>query len=252
MALINEQVKQAFALVADFLVPPTCPHCTAIVSRPGGLCADCWADIPRLPGKICVSCGLTGFAEDGPLSACDCQHLPQIYDQRRAIWAYDGIAKSLILRLKHGDRPDIAADLARLLRVELHGLERDCDLIVPVPVHWQRFLTRRYNQAELIGAALSNQTGVPHCMGLVRTRATPSQSGGRGRRAKNVRDAFTCDVDLTGKRVLLVDDVMTTGATLGACAAALKGAGAETVHYAVLAAVPPGRVAAETGDKQRP
>jgi len=241
MALIDEQVKRAFAAAADFLVPPTCPNCSAIVSRPGGLCAACWADMPVLPGRPCVSCGLKGFDEDAAGSACDCRHLPQIYHQRRAVWAYDGVAKRLILRLKHGDRPDIAADLARLLRGELAGIERECDVIVPVPIHWRRFTTRRYNQAEMIGKSLSELTGLPMSLDLTRHRATPPQSGGHNKRVKNVRDAFHVAEDFAGKRVLLVDDVMTTGATLAACAAILKDAGAEMVHYAVLAAVPPRR-----------
>lgn len=199
MTLIGAQVKGAIQRAADFLVPPTCPLCQDIVARPGGLCAACWAELPVLSGRPCVSCGLPPLSggDGGDKMPCDCEHLPQLYDQRRAVMRYEGAARTLILRFKHADRTDCAPDLARLMMTGLRGLER--------------------------------------------TRPTPPQSGGRGKRTKNVRDAFALDMDVTGKRVLLVDDVMTTGATLGACAALLKDAGAAAVHYAVLAAVPPAR-----------
>lgn len=243
MTLIGAQVKGAIQRAADFLVPPTCPLCQDIVARPGGLCAACWAELPVLSGRPCVSCGLPPLSggDGGDKMPCDCEHLPQLYDQRRAVMRYEGAARTLILRFKHADRTDCAPDLARLMMTGLRGLERECDLIVPVPIHWRRYLGRRYNQSALLADHLGAQAGVPVGQGLVRTRPTPPQSGGRGKRTKNVRDAFALDMDVTGKRVLLVDDVMTTGATLGACAALLKDAGAAAVHYAVLAAVPPAR-----------
>ncbi len=125
-------------------------------------------------------------------------------------------------------------------------------MILPVPIHWRRYLGRRYNQAALLAIELGRQTGLPVGRGLVRLRPTPPQSGGRGKRVKNVRDAFKVDMDVTGRRILLVDDVMTTGATLAACAACLKDAGAASVNYVVLAAVPPNKSYTNGRDNQHP
>ncbi len=248
MTLIGAQVKEAIDRAADFLIPPTCPLCQEIVARPGGICANCWPELPILTGRPCVSCGLPPLSDRNHY-ACDCEHLPQLYDQRRAAMRYEGAARTLILRFKHADRTDMAPHLARLLATGLRGLERDCDLIMPVPVHWQRYLGRRYNQAALLAHHLGKQTGLPVAQTLRRNRPTPAQSGGRGRRAQNVRDAFSLEGTVAGRHILLVDDVMTTGATLGACAALLRDAGADAVHYGVLAAVPP---TSHGGDNQHP
>jgi len=231
--------------VLDVLYPPLCINCRKPVSDPGSLCADCWSAIAFLDGPMCACCGLPFEIDPGPGTLCGtCQARPPAFDAARSVMRYDDASKAAILALKHADRLELVPGLARWLGRTGHTLLKDADVIVPVPLHPIRLWWRRYNQsaelARLIGRA-SDRPVDPFL--LRRRRPTPSQGtmvSAKARR-RNMLGAFAVDparrARLKGARVLLLDDVLTTGATVEACARALKRAGASHVTVLTLARV---------------
>ena len=208
-----------------------------------GFSAQGWSRIPFIDGPLCDGCG-TPFEYDlGEGVRCaDCMAKPRAFSRGRAACLYDDASRGVILQLKHADRTDLAPMLARWISRSARDLLEDADAIAPVPLH-RRLLGRRYNQAAEIARPLSRLTGVPYLPdALVRVRATETQGGksGSGRR-RNVAAAFAVPLgrvgQVAGRRILLIDDVMTTGATLEGCARALLAAGATCVDVAVVARV---------------
>jgi ComF family protein len=167
---------------------------------------------------------------------------PPAYGRARAVFVYDGESRGLVLKLKHGDRTDAAVHLARWMHRTGASLLGDCDVIVPVPLHRWRLLMRTYNQAALLANALGRLSGKQVAVdGLLRVKATPSQGGlNPTARRRNVGGAFSVQrpARIAGKRILLIDDVLTTGATADACTKVLRDAGAACVDVLVLARVP--------------
>jgi ComF family protein len=207
-----------------------------------GLSAIAWSRIHFLDGPVCDGCG-TPFEFDIGSRCASCLAKPRAFDAARAACLYDESSREPILKLKHADRLDLAPLFARWLSRAARQLIEETDAIAPVPLHPSRLLSRRYNQAAEIARPLSRLTGVPYLPdALVRRRATDTQGGksGSGRR-RNVAGAFEVPPrrapQVAGKRILLIDDVMTTGATAEGCARALKAAGAARVDVAVVARV---------------
>ncbi|SMF33655.1 comF family protein [Tistlia consotensis] len=232
----------------DALLPPRCLACGRTVGEPGRVCAACWSGLRFLGTPCCRQCGYPFEFEQAPDLAGEalcaaCRRSPPAFDRARAALAYDAASKPLILRFKHADRTDAAPAFAAWMRQAGAELLREADLVVPVPLHRRRLFLRRYNQAGLLAQRLARLGGKPYApLLLVRRRATPSQGRlSRRRRRLNVAGAFAVPAEqrlaLKGKRVLLVDDVLTTGATLSACARTLKRAGAASVDALVLARV---------------
>lgn len=209
-----------------------------------GLPADAWARIHFLDGPVCDGCGAPFDYDPGPGVRCSaCMARPRAFDAARAACLYDEVSRDPILKLKHADRTDLAPMFARWLSRAAAELLEEAEAIAPVPLHPARLLGRRYNQAAEVARPLAALAAVPYLPdALVRRRATESQGGksGAGRR-RNVAGAFHVPErrrrQVEGRRILLVDDVMTTGATLEGCAKALKRAGAVRVDVAVLARV---------------
>lgn len=236
----------------DTLWPPCCVLCRDPVLNAHGLCAACWRDTTFAASPLCDRCGApTPGAGDAPF--CDaCARETFAFRRARAATIYDGGGRRMVLSLKHGDRLDLARPAAIWMRRAGWPLLEDGEVIAPVPLHWTRLLKRRFNQsAELTRAlhALSVAEG-PHPAPapildlLIRTRATPTQGGrDRAARAANMTDAFAVRprhrARIAGRRIVLVDDVMTTGATLSACAQALLDGGAAAVDALCLARVAP-------------
>ncbi len=208
----------------------------------GGLSAATWSRIHFLEAPVCDGCGVP-FEYDIGARCGACLARPRAFDAVRAACLYDEVSRDPILKLKHADRLDLAPLFARWISRAAHELIGQADAIAPVPLHPARLLARRYNQAAEIARPLAGLSGVAYLPdALVRRRATATQGGksGSGRR-RNVAGAFAVPPgragQVAGKRILLIDDVMTTGATAEGCARALKAAGAVRVDVAVIARV---------------
>ena len=251
MGRLQEIVAPAFVAqrivrsVVDVFFPPLCMSCRKRVSEPHALCALCWTAISFIEGAVCVRCGTPFEADPGSEAICGaCHAKPHYFDRARSLCKYDDASKGLILGLKHGDRLDHVPGLSRWLARAGGELLAAADMIVPVPLHRSRLWKRRYNQAAILAKHLSRISGKPHRpLVLVRTRHTPSQGempSAKARR-RNVLSAFKVPSDriaeLNGRNILLIDDVLTTGATLDACARVVKRAGAARVDVLTVSRV---------------
>ena len=225
----------------DFIYPPRCLTCTEPTEQGASLCADCWADTTFITGAVCDVCGtpLPGEA-DGKIICDSCISCRPAWDGGRAAVVYSGGGRRAVLSLKHGDRLDMARPLAKWMARSGGDLLKNADVIAPVPLHWRRLLKRRFNQSAELAWQISSMSGTP-CIPdlLVRDTFTPSQDGlTREERHKNQQGVFSVHKRRqVPKNVLLIDDVMTTGATLSACAETLRAAGVERIDALVLARV---------------
>lgn len=236
-------LAQALTPLADFVFPPRCPLCGAGLAAQGGLCAGCWAEL-AIPGEpSCAACQRP-FGEGvaaGTLCA-PCLAEPPRHDGIAAGTLYNDASRRLVLAFKHGRRIALAPLLARLMAARLGEVDADW-LVVPVPLHRWRLWRRGFNQAALLAREIAREKGAVLAVdALVRSKPTPVLGGlGRKARARALAGAIgvnpRCAAQLKGAKVVLVDDVMTSGATTGACVSALKRAGAERVMIACFARV---------------
>lgn len=226
--------------------PPQCLGCDAPVTEEGGLCSTCWADTRFVTGVACLRCavplpGVAGDDEDGLLVCDDCLRVQRPWDRAAAALVYAGIGRKLTLMLKHGDRLDLAPALADWVARAAGSVLRPDMIVVPVPLHLRRLAKRKYNQAALLSQRVAQVHGLVHLpQALQRLRHTPMQDhGSAGDRFANVAGAIRVAprfaAQVQGRPVLLVDDVMASGATLGAASDALIGAGSGPVSVVVLA-----------------
>ena len=229
----------------SLIYPDQCILCPELVETTGGLCASCWREMPFLRGLVCNTCGvsLPGHG-DAEVAQCDeCLVMAPPWVAGRAALAYRDKARRLVLLLKHGDRPDLAGPAASWMEAAGRPIMTPDMLLGPVPIHWSRLISRRYNQSVELGRKLSRQTGLPFCPdALCRTRRTPVQDGlGVDARRANVAGAVCANprhrAQFAGRDICLIDDVMTSGATLSAAADACHDAGARRVTVLVLARV---------------
>jgi len=229
--------------IVDTVYPPRCLACTAATDAVRALCPACWADTHFIAGTCCRACGVPLLGEAGAEDACEsCTRHPPAWDRGAAALLYAGAGRRMVLALKHGDRLDMIRPLAAWMGRAGRPLLAESNLVAPVPLHWTRLVRRRYNQAAELARRLGRDAGRPVVPDLLaRRRATSPQSGGRDARAQNQAGAFAITprhaAAVHGKRILLVDDVLTTGATLSACADTLRAGGAAGVDVLVLARV---------------
>ena len=228
------------------LLPAHCLTCDVQVDAPGQLCAACFRATAFLTEPCCRRCGVPfeSAGQGGRDGVCQgCRDRPPPWRAARAAMHYDDQARRLVLPLKYGDRVELARALAPHMARAGAALLRATDLIVPVPLHRRRLLARRYNQSALLAQALARLSGRPAVLDVLRrTRATsPLAEKGASARAAEVDGVFVVRERhrprVDGARVLLVDDVLTSGATAGACARALLAAGALDVDVLVAARV---------------
>lgn len=241
---VRSVLKGAATRALDIVLPPRCLSCGGSVGEHGQLCASCWAAVSFIAPPVCAACG-TPFAFDGgPGALCGaCIAARPLYDRARAVMRYDDGARALLLGFKHADRTDRAPALARWMARAGAELLEQADVIVPVPLHRWRLLHRRFNQSALLAHELGRLAGKPVAAHLLRRkRNTPSQGAlTRAQREDNVTGAFRLRpgqaARVAGRRVLLIDDVLTTGATVTACARVLLRAGADAADVLTVAHV---------------
>lgn len=225
--------------------PPRCLCCGAVVDGDFGLCGSCWKDTAFIGGTVCDVCStpLPGVEEiDRP--HCDaCLQMPRPWARGRSALFYRNTGRKLVLALKHGDRQEIARPAGLWMAAVARDLVTPNTLIAPVPLHWIRMIKRRYNQSALLAKALATQVNQPLCLDLLqRVHRTRSLEGlSREDRVQTLTGAIRVHPRrrhrLVGRPVLIVDDVMTSGATLAACAQACLAAGSGPVAVATLARV---------------
>jgi ComF family protein len=241
---VGSGMRAALRLLLDFALPPLCPSCREPLGDGNGLCASCWSRLSLIEPPYCARLGIPFVFEPGAgLLSMEAIANPPAYDRARAAVRYDDIAGSLVHQFKYGDRLDLAPMMGGWMARAGRELLADAKVLVPVPLHWRRLWARRFNQSATLAGVISALCGVPVVHdGLKRLRATPQQVGlSKAERADNVQGVFRVPderkADITGQRVLVVDDVLTSGATVDACARALLRAGAAHVDVLVFARV---------------
>jgi len=237
-------VGHAFRFLLDVALPPLCPSCRAPLGDGHGLCAACWAKLSFIEPPYCARLGIPFVYDPGPgLLSMEAIANPPSYDRARAAVRYDDVARALVHKFKYSDHMELSGLMGAWMARAGRELTREADALVPVPLHWRRLWARRFNQSAALAASVSRTTNVPVLTEtLRRVRATPQQVGlDKGERAQNVSGAFKVPperkADVAGRRLILVDDVLTSGATVDACARALLRAGAAHVDVLVFARV---------------
>jgi ComF family protein len=238
--IVSNPLRRIGRAVVDGVLPPRCLACGEIVDDPDALCGRCWRGITFFAPPWCVACGLPFPHPMGEDALCaDCVRERRSWHQARAVLRYDKNSRHLVLGLKHGDRTHLAGAFGRWMNRAGSEILAGADVLVPVPLHWTRLFQRRYNQAALLAQAIRSSGGPDVAADwLVRRRRTPAQGRlGPTARERNVRGAFAIRAgrSFAGKRVVIVDDVLTTGATVEECARVLKRGGAASVSVLTLA-----------------
>ncbi len=236
--------RGAGARLLDLIYPPCCLGCREAVAGHGGLCPSCWSGMGFIERPFCERLGAPferDFEAPGMISLEAAAH-PPVFARARAVARYDSAtARSLVNRLKYYDRLDLAEPMGRWMARAGAELLQDADLIVPTPLHRQRLAARRFNQSAALAQVIARASATPADMlALERVKATTPQVGlTRAQRAANLAGAFRVEPTLAGRilraNVVLVDDVLTTGATANAAARALLKAGAARVDLLVFA-----------------
>jgi ComF family protein len=245
MSLGRQWAITAGRATGAVLFPDACLACGRHVARHGTMCARCWPDIAFIEQPLCDVSGVP-FAHDfgSRMVSADVLANPPVYDRARAACVHAGAARQLVTRLKYGDRTDLAPWMARFMARAGAELIGEADVIIPVPLHRGRMWRRRFNQAAELARALSATSDLPMAAGaLTRQKRTRPQVGlTANQRQVNVRGVPPGqEIAVAGRRVLLVDDVLTTGATVDAAARALKKAGAMSVLVLTFSRVVGGR-----------
>jgi ComF family protein len=238
-----DALRTALRAALDLALPPLCPACREPVDG-RGLCPACWSKLSFITRPYCERLGIPFVYDPGPgILSMQAIASPPAYHRARAAVRFDEISRALVHALKYADRLDLAPMMGRFIAQAGRELLAEADALVPVPLHWRRQWMRRFNQSAMLAAAISSETGVPVAASVLkRVKPTVQQFGlSRTERAANVQGAFRVPPDgkaaVTRRRLVLIDDVLTTGATVDGCARALLRAGAANVDVLVFARV---------------
>ena len=241
---IVREGRRTISTIADFLVPPVCIACRCHLVTHHALCPSCWAGIDFIQTPICDTTGIPLPFDTGErMVSAAALAAPPAYNRLRSVAAHTDIMRNLIHALKYGDRTDGLAVFGRWLARASAEFHDDTNVIVPIPLNRWRLWHRRFNQSALLAQALGRETGLPvNTRALTRPRATRSQVGlSVDQRRRNVSGAFQVPdhkcAEIRDQNILLVDDVMTTGATINAAVRSLRRAGAKGVDVVTLARV---------------
>ena len=243
LRVVHGAWKHTARLALDIALPTLCVACREPVDG-DGVCAACWAKLSFIAPPFCPRLGIPFVYDPGPgMLSMEAIADPPAYARARAAVRYDDVARTLVHALKYQDRTDLAPAMGRWMARAGHELLAEADVLVPVPLHWKRGWSRRYNQSGALARVIERQTGVKlSSEALRRVRPTQQQIGlSRKERASNVQGAFKVATErqslIHGRRVVLIDDVLTSGATADACARALLRAKAASVDVLVFARV---------------
>jgi ComF family protein len=243
LARIAGALRATFGLVVDVALPQLCASCREPVGD-AGVCAACWSKLSFIAAPYCERLGIPFTYDPGPgILSMEAIADPPAYHRARAAVRYDDVARTLVHALKYGDRLDLAPTMGRWMATAGKPLLDGADALVPVPLHWRRQWARRFNQSALLAEVVAKAANTPvSYRALKRVKPTPQQVGlSQAARAQNVQGAFRVPPDgkaeVAGRRLILVDDVLTSGATMDACARALLRAGAAQVDALVFARV---------------
>jgi ComF family protein len=238
-----DAVRAVLGTALDLALPPLCPACREPVDG-RALCPACWSKLSFITRPYCERLGIPFVYDPGPgILSMEAIADPPAYRRARAAVRFDEIARALVHALKYGDRLDLAPMMGRWVSHAGRELLAEADALVPVPLHWRRLWARRFNQSAMLAAAISAENSVPIAAGVLkRVKPTAQQVGlSRTERAANVQGAFRVPPEgrgaVAGRRLVLVDDVLTSGATVDGCARALLRAGAANVDVLIFARV---------------
>jgi ComF family protein len=236
-------VRAVLRATLDLALPPLCPACREPVEG-RGLCPACWSKLSFITRPYCERLGIPFVYDPGPgILSMEAIADPPAYRRARAAVRFDDISRALVHGLKYGDRLELAPMMGRWISHAGRELLAEADALVPVPLHWRRLWTRRFNQSAMLAATISAESGVPvAAAALKRVKPTAQQVGlSRSERAQNVQGAFRVPAEgkpvVAGRRLIVVDDVLTSGATVDGCARALLRAGAANVDVLIFARI---------------
>lgn len=236
------RIESFFGVVLDLILPPKCLKCAVRVDTAHNICPDCWKELTFITDSKCFVCGFpfgieTTMGNDiFQENLCGvCQKVGRSFDKAVSALRYDDESRNMIIAFKHQDRTEYATYFTKLLKQAGKELFNNIDIVIPVPLHKKRLITRRFNQSALLSYMLARDLCLEHKPELlIRTKDTPPQQGNSNKRSINVKGAFKINPkDLSfvkGKNILLIDDVYTTGATAENCSKALKKGGAKAVY----------------------
>ena len=215
-----------FEKLINFLIPPRCVLCGDEIVLAQTLCPKCFSNITFISEPACKLC-----ASELPYEkyACtNCSKLTEIfYDHIKSVLKYDDFSKQLILKFKHGDKTQLSKFFSNIMSAKIQYFDHTFDYIIPVPIHWKRYIKRKYNQSHLIASMLSKKHNIPISVNnLYRIKNTKMQHGNIESRENNIRNAFKIQHNIfTNKNILIIDDVITTGSTINEIAKTLKQSG---------------------------
>src|SRR5580700_7948864 len=239
----TDVARAIFGRALDLALPRLCAVCREPVEGQG-LCPACWSKLSFITRPYCERLGIPFVYDPGPgILSMEAIADPPAYNRARAAVRFDEISRALVHALKYGDRLDLAPMMGRWISRAGREILAEADALVPVPLHWRRLWTRRFNQSAMLAAAVSAASGVPMVTdALKRVKATVQQVGlSRSERAANVQGAFRVPEQgkaaVVGRRLIVLDDVLTSGVTVEGCARALLRAGASNVDVLVFARV---------------